>query len=208
MSEELQKQEPEIPKKKEKKQGGGGLSLPMMIVFGVGGLVLVLVAVIFGYFIATKLFPSQPVIVQGVQPVEQVHKENHGKGEGEEEKPDMHDLLYMEIGRLTTNPKDAPSTFVVVNLSFEFAPKKKDDENMKELIKGHEGLNLEHPIVKKMQGRIKSGLNNFLASMTMTELNTKRPELQKLVLELLKPAFKEYGFKLYNVSLLEFIIQE
>jgi len=27
-------------------------------------------------------------------------------------------------------------------------------------------------------------------------------------LELLKPTFKEYGFKLYNVSLLEFIIQE
>lgn len=207
MSEELQKQEPEIPQKKEKKHGGGGLSLPMMIIFGVGGLVLVLVAVIFGYFIATKLFPSQPVIVQGGKPVEDVHSAND-EGQGEEEEPDMHDLLYMEIGRLTTNPKDAPSTFVVVNLSFEFAPKKKDDENMKELIKGHEGLNLEHPIAKKMQGRIKSGLNNFLASMTMNELNAKRPELQKLFLELLKPTFKEYGFKLYNVSLLEFIIQE
>jgi len=74
MSEDLQKQEPEIPKKKEKKQGGGGLSLPMLIVVGVGGLVLVLVAVIFGYFIATKLFPSQPVIVQGGHQTENAKK--------------------------------------------------------------------------------------------------------------------------------------
>lgn len=205
MSEDLQKQEPEIPKKKEKKQGGGGLSLPMLIVVGVGGLVLVLVAVIFGYFIATKLFPSQPVIVQGGQPVEKAHKANSENEE--EETPDLKELLYLEIGRITTNPKEAPSTFVVVNLSFEFAPRNKDDESMKEIL-GKEGLNLESPIVKKMQGRIKSALNNYLASMTLVDLNSKRPELQKLFQELLKPTFKEYGFKLYNVSLLEFIIQE
>lgn len=207
MSEDLQKQEPEIPKKKEKKQGGGGLSLPMLIIVGVGGLVLVLVAVIFGYFIATKLFPSQPVIVQGGQPTEKANKEHSESTEEEEEKPDMHELLYMEIGRITTNPKDAPSTFVVINLSFEFAPRKKDDESMKEVI-GKEGLNLESPIIKKMQGRIKSAINNSIASMTMVDLNAKRPELQKLFQDLLKPTFKEYGFKLYNVSLLEFIIQE
>ncbi len=205
MSEDLQKQEPEIPKKKEKKQGGGGLSLPMLIVVGVGGLVLVLVAVIFGYFIATKLFPSQPVIVQGGHQTENAKKES-GEEE-EEEAPDAHELMYMEIGRITTNPKDAPTTFVVINLSFEFKPRNKDDEAMKEVI-GKEGLNLESPIVKKMQGRIKSSINNFLASTTMVELNAKRPELQKLFLDLLKPTFKEYGFKLYNVSLLEFIIQE
>lgn len=78
---------------------------------------------------------------------------------------------------------------------------------MKEVI-GKEGLNMESPIVKKMQARIKSAVNNFLASTTMAELNIKRPELQKLFLELLKPTFKEYGFKLYNVGLLEFIVQE
>lgn len=204
MSEDLKKQEPEIPKKKEKKQGGGGLSLPMLIVVGVGGIVLVLVAVIFGYFIATKLFPSQPVVIQGGQPVE---NEKAKTNEEEVEEPDMHDLLYMEIGRITTNPKDAPSTFVVVNISFEFLPKKKDDEKMKEVL-GKEGLNLENPIVKKMQARIKSAINNNLASMTMAELNAKRPELQTVFQENLKPIFMEYGFKLYNVSLLEFIIQE
>ncbi len=206
MSEDLQKQEPEIPKKKEKKQGGGGLSLPMMIIVGVGGLVLVLVAVIFGYFIATKLFPSQPIVVQGGQPVEKAHHKD-SEEEEEEEKPEMHELLYMELGRITTNPKDAPSTFVVVNLSFEFSPRKKDDEMMKEVI-GKEGLNLESPIIKKMQGRIKSAINNSLASMTLVDLNSKRPELQKVFQELLKPTFKDYGFKLYSVGLLEFIIQE
>lgn len=205
MSEDLQKQEPVIPKKKEKKQGGGGLSLPMLIVAGVGGLLLILVTVIFGYFIATKLFPSQPVVVQGVQQTESVKKEK--TEEEEDETADVHELLYMEIGRITTNPKDAPTVFVVINLSFEFKPRNKDDEAMKEVI-GKEGLNLESPIIKKMQGRIKSAINNFLASTTMAELNTKRPELQKLFLELLKPTFKDYGFKLYNVSLLEFIVQE
>lgn len=206
MSEDLKKQEPEIPKKKEKKQGSGGLSLPMLIIVGVGGLVLILVAVIFGYFIATKLFPSQPVIVHGGQPIEKANKE-HAESSEEEEKPDLHELLYMEIGRITTNPKDAPSTFVVINLSFEFAPRKKDDESMKEVI-GKEGLNLESPIIKKMQGRMKSAINNTIASMTMLDLNAKRQELEKVFQELLKPIFKEYGFKLYNVSLLEFIIQE
>lgn len=204
MAEDLQKQEPEIQKKKEKKQSSGGLSMPMLILVGVGGLVLVLVAVIFGYFIATKLFPSQPVVVQG-QPTEKKEKTEKTEEE-DEDAPELTELLYMEIGRITTNPKDAPSTFVVVNLSFEFKPRKADDEKMKEVL-GKEGLNLESPIVKKMQARIKSAINNNLASFTLAELNAKRPELQQIYLELLKPIFKEYGFKLYNVNLIEFIVQ-
>jgi flagellar basal body-associated protein FliL len=201
MAEDLEKQEPEKQKKKEKKAGGNGLPLPMLIGIGVGGVVLVLVTVIFGYFIATKLFPSQQQVVVTNGQVQSEHKAES------EEKADVHESLYMETGRITTNPKDAPTTFVVLNLSLEFVPKDKDDEKTKEVL-GKEGVNMAHPTIQKMLARVKSTINNQIASTPMAELQSKRPELEKIYIELLKPTFKEFGFKLMNVGLLEFIIQE
>ena len=202
MAEELEKQEPEKQKKKEKKaSSGGGLPLPMLIGIGVGGVVLVLVTVILGYFIATKLFPSQQqvVVTNG-----QVKAENKTE---QEEPADVHESLYMETGRITTNPKDVPTTFVVLNLSLEFVPKNKDDEKTKEVL-GKEGVNTAHPTIQKMLARIKSMINNQIASTPMADLQAKRPELEKIYKELLQPTFKEFGFKLLNVGILEFIIQE
>jgi flagellar basal body-associated protein FliL len=209
MAEELEKQEPEKQKKKEKekKQGASGaLSLPMLIGIGGGGIVLILVTVIFGYFIATKLFPTQPVVVSqnGQVTNSNDNKDNKDKKKSED---DIHSSLYMETGRITTNPKDAPSTFVVLNLSLEFVPYNKDDDKVKEMM-GKEGLNMNNPIVQKMLGRIKSTVNNQIASLTLAELQAKRPELENMYKDALKTTMNEFGFKLLNVGLIEFIIQE
>ncbi len=212
MSDELEKQEPEKPKKKEKSEGKGGLSLPIIIIGSVGGLILIVVTVVFGYFVATKLFPQQPVIVNGVAATE--HKtEGHGdahsekEGEDEDEDADHHHSAYMETGRITTNPKDAPATFVVLNLSIEFEPKDPEDPTFVEAIDKHGALKMDAPIMKKLLGKIKSTINNSLASMTLTELNSKRPELTKMYKDTLKPVFKSYALKLYDVGLIEFIVQ-
>lgn len=209
MSDDLEKQEPEKPKKKEKKEGKGGLSLPIIIIGSVGGLILIVVTVIFGYFVATKLFPQQPVIVNGSVATEQKsdsHSDAHHEEE-ENEDADHHHSAYMETGRITTNPKDAPATFVVLNLSIEFEPKDPKDPVFAEAIDAHGAIKLDAPIMKKLLGSIKNTINNSLASMTLTELNAKRPELTKMYKDTLKPVFKSYDLKLYEVGLLEFIVQ-
>ncbi len=210
MSDELEKQEPEKPKKKEKKEGKGGLSLPIIIIGSVGGLILIVVTVIFGYFVATKLFPQQPVVVNGTAATEHKsdsHSDANSEDEEDDEDADHEHSAYMETGRITTNPKDAPATFVVLNLSLEFEPKKPDDPEFAEAIDGHGEIKMDAPIMKKLLGKIKSTINNSLASMSLADLNAKRPELTKMYKDTLKPVFKSYNLKLYEVGLIEFIVQ-
>lgn len=209
MAEEKQQGEEVVhePVKKEKKSLG--VSLPLMIGAAAGILVIIVLGVILGVFFASKFMG-----VQHSGGAEQKGKtENVSKSKASLEAEDedylakLEDIVLMETGRITTNPKGAASVFVVVNFGFEFRLMDKDKSEYKTLVK--EGtVNMEHPIMRKMMARIRSTLNKMIASYTKEELLEKRPEIPELVKKELRPVFRDYELQLINVTIQEFIIQE
>jgi len=198
------------PLKKEKK--ALGVSLPLMIGAALGILLIIVLGVILGVFFATKFISPQHSGVESKDKgkTEQVKKEDTFDKEFSEEGSylsKLEDIMLLETGRITTNPKGAASVFVVVNFGFEF--KKMDPKNKELETFAKEGaVNMEHPVIKKMMARIRSTINNLIASYTKEELLAKRPELPEIVKKELKPIFRDYELMLGNVTIQEFIIQE
>ncbi len=194
------------PLKKEKKSLG--VSLPLMIGAGVGILVIIILGVILGVFFASKFMGVQhPGGAPEKGKTEKVAKSDTAEEEGEEYLSKLEDIAIMETGRITTNPKGAASVFVVVNFGFEFKKMDKENKELKTLV--NEGaVNMEHPVIRKMMARIRSTINNMIASYTKEELLNKRPEITELVKKELRPIFRDYELLLVNVTIQEFIIQE
>lgn len=198
------------PLKKEKKSLG--VSLPLMIGAALGILVIIVLGVILGVFFASKfLGPQQANGDKNKGKTEKVAK----SGDAFEEEftseggylSKLEDIMLMETGRITTNPRGAASVFVVVNFGFEF--KKMNDDNKELANLAKEGaVNMEHPVIKKMMARIRSTINNMIASYTKEELLEKRKELPEMVKKELRPIFRDYELLLGNVTVQEFIIQE
>ncbi|MCX8054363.1 MAG: SPFH domain-containing protein [Ignavibacteria bacterium] len=209
MAEEKQQGEEVVhePLKKEKKSLG--VSLPLMIGAAAGILVIIVLGVILGVFFASKFMGvQQSGGAEQKGKTENVSKsKENAEGEDEDYLAKLEDIALMETGRITTNPKGAASVFVVVNFGFEFRLMDKENDEYKTLVK--EGaVNMEHPIIKKMMARIRSTLNNMIASYTKEELLEKRPEIPELVKKELRPVFRDYELQLVNVTIQEFIIQE
>lgn len=208
MAQENQQEEViQEPLKKEKKSLG--VSLPLMIGAAAGILVIIVLGVILGVFFASKFMGVQHSgggTEKGKTENVSKTKENT-EGADEDYLAKLEDIVLMETGRITTNPKGAASVFVVVNFGFEFRLMDKENSEYKTLVK--EGaVNMEHPIMKKMMARIRSTLNNMIASYTKEELLEKRPEIPELVKKELRPVFRDYELQLVNVTIQEFIIQE
>ncbi len=201
VEEDNKKQEPEkSPKKSENKFLG--VSLPLVISIGVGAIVLILVAVIFGYFIATRLFPTQSAPSQAQTSASQANEASNKKVN------DINKTIFFETGRITTNPRDGAATFVVANLGLEFVKINEDDKELEGLADPTGKVKVEEVIVQKLLARIKSNVNTFIASYNLQEIQAQRPELEQLFKSNLDPIFKEFGLKLVKVGLIEFIIQE
>ena len=198
-SRKQEKQEPEKPKK-ESSNKILNAPLPLIIGVGVGAIVLILVAVIFGYFIATRLFPSQPTSAQ-VQTTESKANEKSAT-------VNLQKTIFLETGRITTNPRDGATTFVVVNLGLEFMKKNEDDKALEGLTDAGGKIKPDEVIVQKLLARIKSSVNGFIASYNLQELQAQRPQLEEQFKTNLQPIFDEYGLRLVKVGLIEFIIQE
>ncbi len=204
--EEVEKQEPEKPKK-----SSGGLSLPLIIGAAVGVLVIIVLGVVLGMVVASKFFPSQPAEA-GHEGDKKEHsvKDKHAK---EFESTDEsylsggHDVIFMETGRITTNPKGASSIFVVMNFGLEFKKMDPENEELKGFADAHGKLNLEDPVFIKLNAKIKGKINQFAASYTDVELQEKRTELPELLKKELRSVFKDYELVLGSVTVLEFIIQ-
>ena len=196
--EDNKKQEPEKPNKSSENKAMN-FSLPLIIGIGVGGIVLILVAVVFGYFIATRLFPTQPVTTQA-QATEEKTKD-------EQKNTDIHKTIFLETGRITTNPKDGATTFIVVNFGLEFV-KIEESKELEGLTDAAGKVKTEEVIVQKLLARVKSSVNTYIASYSLQELQMQRPELEEAFKNNLQPLFKEFDLKLVKVGLIEFIIQE
>lgn len=205
---EAEKQEPLKPEKK------GGLSLPLIIGAAVGILVIIILGVVLGVVVASKYFGSghseAPIDGDGKAKKEHVAKSETAEDEFDTEGgylSKLHDVMIMETGRITTNPKGAASVFVVVNFGLEFKKMDPDNEELKALA-GKEGeLNMEHPIMKKLMAKMRGVLNNMIGSYTQDELLAKRAELPELVKKELKPIFRDYELSLGSITIQEFIIQ-
>ncbi len=213
--EETEKQEPEKPEKKKKKEkkegGGGGLSLPLIIGAAFGIIILIVVSVIIGIVVANKFMGGH----------DSAEGEAKGKTEqqaGKEKKEDpysqeesylskLEGVMFMETGRITTNPKNGSSMFVVVNLALEFKKMNEDSDELKAIADKEGKLNIENPLVQKMVAKIKGKINQMIGSYTEAELQQNRPNLPEMFKKELKPVFKEFELMLGNVSIQEFIIQ-
>lgn len=207
---ELEGTEKQEPLKPEKK----GLSLPLIIGAAVGVLVIIVLGVVLGVVVASKFFAPE-------------HSADSGEGEGKAKKEKtvkakdfdedfdqegghlakLHDIILMETGRITTNPKGAASVFVVVNFGMEFKKMDPDNEALKTLTDKAGVLDMGNPVMKKLMARMRGVLNNMLASYTQEELLDKRTELPDLVKKEILPIFRDYQLSLGNVTLQEFIIQ-
>ncbi|MGE5480064.1 MAG: flagellar basal body-associated FliL family protein [Chloroflexota bacterium] len=214
------KQQPEMPSKPAKEKKPVALSLPLIIGGGIGALVLILATIIFGYFLATKLFPAASAGTVELTAAERAEikkkavDELSRQRESEEQRAvkelsldNMEGAIYYETGRITTNPKGSSTQFVVVNLALEFKILDAENEHLQKLADKEGKLNLENPIMKKVEAAIKSSMNNTLASYTEAELQQNRGQLEKIFLDKLRPAFRRYELALARVNLLEFIIQ-
>lgn len=203
--EEVEKQEPLKPEKK-------GLSLPLIIGAAVGVLVIIVLGVVLGVVITTKFFGpehTEETATDGKAKKEKVTKstvdEEFDTEGGYLSK--LHDIILMETGRITTNPKGAASVFVVVNFGMEFKKMDPDNDELAKLVDAKGVLDMEHPAMKKLMARMRGVLNNMLASYTQDELLSKRSELPDLVKKEMKPIFRDYELSLGNVTIQEFIIQ-
>ncbi len=203
--EEVEVQEPQ---KKEKKSLG--VSLPLVIVAAVGILVIIVLGVILGVVLSNKFIGNEGA-ADGKGNTAGTAQTSQAAGDGMTVEngylSKLEDVLLMETGRITTNPKGSPSVFVVVNFSIEFKKMDPDNSNLKTLAKGST-VDMEHPFMKKLMAKLRGVLNNMLASYTQQELLDKRQELPDMVKEALKPIFREYELALGDVAMQEFIIQD
>ena len=197
--EDNKKQEPEKPKRLSENKAMN-FSLPLIVGIGVGGIVLILVAVVFGYFIATRLFPTQQVVPQT--------QATEGKSNDEQKHADIHKTIFLETGRITTNPKDGATTFIVMNCGLEFVKKDEESKELEGLTDPAGKVKTEEVIVQKLLAHVKSNVNTYIASYSLQELQMQRPELENALKNNLQPIFSEFGLKLVKVGLIEFIIQE
>lgn len=212
------KQEPEKPKKK-KREGGGGLSLPVMIIVGLGAIVIQVALVV---AVLKFVFP---------QPADQSHGSDStavAKGHGEEKKDKpkkaeeeinydeyedifsrMEKVLFVETGKIITNPKGASSVFVVTNFALEFKMMDPDKKDLAKMLYDEKSkmIKEEEIYVKKLMAATRNTINRLIASYSMEELQAKRQELTDNVRVQLRPIFREYELVILRVQLLEFIIQ-
>lgn len=211
MSDEVEeKHEPEKPKKEKKPMGP--LSLPMIIGLAVGVILLVIASVIVGIVVASKFFAPHTEEAADAEGTKKAKTEKHAPkedpyAEGESYLARLEGVVYMETGRITTNPKGQSAMFVVVNLGLEFKLMDAENEGLAEMMDKEGKLNMESPITKKLMARIRGSINELLASYTEADLQTNRPKIPELIKQQLKPIFRDFELTLGNVTIQEFIIQ-
>lgn len=188
MSDEEKNESPSTEKKK-------GLSLPILIAIIAGSVVILFVAIIFVIRIMMSNLEESIISSSGKPPAEKVVEK--------EKKPESLDKFeYLETGRITTNPLQS-TQFVVVNLGVFYKPEKSgDSEEDSEEVKVDPAVK-----VSRLNALIKHSVNSQIGDMDVMALQIPRDSLMTVFREKLKPSFKNEGFVLRDVILLEFIIQ-
>jgi len=204
-------EEKQVPEKPPKKQGG--LSLPLIIGASVGVLVIVVLGVVLGVVVASKYFvpPSAETAEEGggKKKTEERAAKNGSYSEDEESNflSKLDDVLLLQTDRITTNPHNASSVFVVLDLHLEFKKMDQGNKVLKDIADKSGTVNMEHIIIKKMMSRIRSTINQLIAGMTEVEIHEKRSELPEIIRTQIRPVFRDYELILGRVMITEFIMQ-
>ncbi len=211
MSDEINQEsgEKQVPEKPPKKQG---MSLPLIIGAAVGVLVIVVLGVVLGVVVASKYFapPASEANEEGGKKKTEKRAARDDFYDEDEESSylsKLDDVLLIETGRLTTNPRGGSSVFVVLDLHIEFKKMDQGNKALKDIADKSGVVNMEHIILKKMMSRIRSSINQLIAGMTEAEIHEKRTELPELIRTQLRPVFRDYELMLGRVMITEFIMQ-
>ncbi len=189
-------QEPELPVKKKKE----GMSMPMMIGIGLGALVLniVVIVVLFKFVLNPNSGAKDEKKGKGGH---SKVSEEEGSSEANDEEKEFFavekERKFLELGRITTNPK-ASNKFLVVNIGCIYKTGKDfEKENEKP----------ESDYMKKLISKTKSVIINEIGSMSVEDIQAKRPNLESIFRDRLKPIFKDKQIFLREVIINEFILQ-
>lgn len=180
----MAKEEKQSEQKTTGEAKSSGMKLPIMIGIIVG--ILVVNAAIIYFLFNLLLAPS--ISNQHGEPAKK-EKQADEETKLEEEFDESHKPVFVETGRITTNPKFSDK-FVVVNLGLEVKSKEHSNE-------------LEPALLAKIRGVV----NSTFANMTVDEIHSRRDSLDIIFLNNLKPVFKKEKKLLSEVIIQEFIIQ-
>ncbi|MCX6148098.1 MAG: hypothetical protein NTW25_12755 [Candidatus Kapabacteria bacterium] len=188
-------QEPEVPVKKKKE----GMSMPMMIGIGVGALILnIVIIIVLVKFVLPGGGSSHDE--KKIKSHSKVSEEEAGGEAGDEEKEFFaleKERKFLELGRITTNPKGS-SKFVVVAIGCVYRQGKDfEKENEK----------LESEYMRKLLAKTKSVIINEIGNTTVEEIQAKRSNLESIFRDRLKPVFKDKQLFLREIIINEFILQ-
>ncbi len=203
-------QEKQIPEKP--KVAKNGMS-PIVMAGIIAGIVIVTVVII---FIGFSIF-ILPSINQGghnsgkdsIESNEKSEDESKIKGESkfgndlsfltEEEKAN---IIFDVTGRITTNPKNDPSKFVVLDLGISFLPR--EEKDLLEL----KGEKANSKLWKMIMAETRHIINSSIRNLTIEDLeSTPTDSLVKIFSKELDPIFTSKKILLTNVLIQEFIIQ-
>jgi hypothetical protein len=193
-------QEPEQAEKKSK-----GLSPTVKyIAIGVGALIVnVIVLIVLIKFVFNTGGDESPDKKSKIAKVKGGHgdEEEDGGHHGEDEEKEFFavekERKLLELGRITTNPKNS-SSYVAISISCIYRTKGEIPE---------EDAKPESEYMRKLIGKVKSTIINEIASNTVEDIQAKRLDLENILRDKLKPIFKDRQMFLREVVINEFILQ-
>jgi len=190
---------PEVEKPKKKKKSDK-MSMPAIIgiIAGVILLQVVLIMVVVQVFFSTgeseekseNAGNSEVVDTEEAEPAEE-------DGEERDFFTDDSNKLYLETGKIVTNPK-LSSKYVAVNVGLIYIPKESVEA---------EDLAESSPMMMKLLAEVKSKIIMTIGSMLPEELQENRDLMPEIFREELKPIFKEKDIYLREVLISEYIMQ-
>ncbi|MFP4369688.1 MAG: flagellar basal body-associated FliL family protein [Candidatus Kapaibacterium sp.] len=212
MAEEEKPQEKQEPVKPQKKKKSSGLSMPVIIGIVIGAMVInvVLVIVVLKFILPPAGDDQAAEGKNGEEKQEQVednHEENLDKARKKKEEElekiwkeleeedvfgDEEGVLILSTGRITTNPS-ASTQFIIVDVALEIRAMGEFDEGS---LTG-----------QKLKTKTRGIINNILGSMTVSELQEQRLELDDIMKKELQPIYKKHHILLRDIIISEFIIQ-
>lgn len=212
MDETQDTQVPEKPTAPKKEKAKSGMN-PIVMAGIIAGIVVATVTLV---FIGFSIF-IMPSLNQGNSGVSQDSIASDGKGTQEQELSPKSKLdydinfltddekakvIFESTGRITTNPKNAPSKFVVIDLGLSFLPK--EEKDLQEL----KGDKSNSKLWKMIMAETRHSVNNSIRSLTTEELEaTPTDSLVNIFSKEIEPIFSSKKILLTKVLIQEFIIQ-
>lgn len=192
-------QEPEQAGKEKK----GGNKMMMYIGIGVGALILnVAIIIVLVKFVFNSSGEEGHDKKSKIANVKHGEESEDGGGHGDEDAEKEFfatekERKFLELGRITTNPKNS-GKFIVISVGCVYREKAHLSE---------EDAKPDSEYMRKLIAKVKSTIINEIGQMSVEEIQAKRPNLEIIFRDKLRPIFKEKQIFLREIILNEFILQ-